>query len=444
MKTLSPWLIPLAVVICLLPLCSPCWGKDSKSPNTLQSVVCTVDTPSDELVPKYKDTRQVTFLPRELIGWWTGDSDAIDSLAHNSGRTHGKVAYVPGMVGQAFHFDGDKSYIKVSTTDLDPGTGPGFTLDMWVKADDLSKIQPLAGWSGTDTSGVSLWLEPASDAGKAKLGADLRDTKGGSHRLLSTQPVIVAGQWQHVLLEYDKAPGIARLFCDGTLQAEKGVGSFDTRTNLDFYLGKHFYINGGNTTFKGALDEISVTARALDLAEVQDIFKAGSAGKQLLADKNPAVNPEQRVGAVDQRLGSFVAKHRGQAISLAIYVDGSDFVHIRGNKLWLVHEGWQLPGGNDPIAYPTRVNGTEWIPTWNDKTSDQFVLATPLPQKGEPALFLDILNNGDTPAQSDARPNVRITQEPTAANNYEAVLYIDDLNVPGAHWFAFNLSWNQK
>lgn len=414
-------------------------------PTLVQSSVSTPESPPlDELEPRYKNTRQVTAIPGGLIGWWTGDGDALDSLGQNNGRIHGNVTYVPGRVGQAFHFDGDKSYLKVSTTDLDPGAGAGFTLDMWVKADDLSKLQPVAGWAGTNTPGVSLWIEPATGDGKSKFGTDLRDTKGGSHRLLSEHPVIVAGQWQHILLEYSNGTGILSLFCDGKVQSQKNVGGLDAQTHLDFFIGKHVYINGGNTTFKGALDEVSVTARALDLDEVQGIFRAGSAGKQLVSDKDAALTEEQRRISIDKRLASFVDKNKGHAMSMAIYVDGSDFVHIQGDKLWLVHEGWELPGGKGDALRPTRINGVEWIPGWNDKVSEKTTLTTPLPQEGESVLNIDLLNNGDIPAQSDAKFNVRIMQEPTADNNHEAVLYIDDLNVPGAHWFIFSLSWKEK
>lgn len=59
-------------------------------------------------------------------------------------------------------------------------------------------------------------------------------------------------------------------------------------------------------------------------------------------------------------------------------------------------------------------------------------------------LNIDILNNGEIPARSDATFNVRVTQAPTADNNYETVLYLDDMNVGGAHWFVFNLSWQKK
>ncbi len=442
MKILFSWIGLLIVAVCSMAISGSSWADDIKAPKL--PVITSEQPPLGELEPRYKNTREITAIPSGLIGWWTGDADALDSLGQNNGRVHGNVTYVPGMVGQAFHFDGANSYLKVLTTDLNPGSGAGFTLDMWIKADDLSNLQPVAGWAGTNTPGVSLWIEPATDGGKAKFGTDLRDTKGGSHRLLSEQPVIVAGQWQHILLEYRRDTGIVGLFCDGKVQSQKNVGALDAQTNLDFFIGKHVYINGGNTTFKGALDEVSLTARALDLAEIQGIFRAGSAGKQLVSDKDITLTEEQHRVSIDKRLASFFAKHNGRAMSFAIYVDGSDFVHIQGDKLWLVHEGWDLPGGRAPALHPTRINGVEWVPNWNDKISDKYTLTTPLPQEGEPMLNIDILNNGEIPPQSDAKFNVRVTQAPTAANNYEALLYIDDLNIPGAHWFVFSLFWEEK
>lgn len=381
MKIFSSWIALLIVAVGSIAFLSPSGADDIKNPPVQSAVSTAEQAPLEELDAKYKNSRQVTSIPRDLIGWWTGDADALDSLGRNNGRVYGNVTYVPGMVGQAFHLDGEKSYLKVPTTDLDPGTGTGFTLDLWIKPDDISKLQPVVGWSGTSTPGVSLWLQPATEGGKAKFGIDLRDTKGGSHRLLSEQPVIVAGKWQHILLEYRRNTGNAFLFYNGKVQAARNVGDFDLQTHLDFFIGKHSYINAGNTTFKGAIDEVSITARALDLEEVQGLFRAGSAGKQLVADRDVTLTEEQHKVAVDKRLASFVAKHNAQAVSFAVYVDGSDFVHIQGDKLWFVHESWQLPGGTPPALHPTRINGVEWIPGWNDKTSDKYTLTTPLPPR---------------------------------------------------------------
>ncbi|RYF35971.1 MAG: LamG domain-containing protein [Cytophagaceae bacterium] len=147
----------------------------------------------------------------ELMGWWSGDGDLTDNLGQNNGRAYGGVSYAPGKVGQAFHFGGDNSYIKVPTSDLNPGTGQGFTLEMWIKPDDLHQARPLAGWSATSTPGVCFWLESAGAGAPAKLGVDLRDSKGGSHRLLSDTAVIMPEKWQHVALTYRREAGIASI-----------------------------------------------------------------------------------------------------------------------------------------------------------------------------------------------------------------------------------------
>jgi hypothetical protein len=381
--------------------------------------------------------------PKELMGWWTGDGDANDSLAQNNGRLYGGVTYVPGKVGQAFHLDGAKSYIKVPTSDLDPTRSTGFTVEMWIKPDTLENIQPVAGWSGTNTPGVSLWIEPAEN-GAAKLGADLRDTKGSAHRVLSDAPVVVARKWQHIALIYRKDVGAVELFHNGQRVRERQLGELEAQTSLDFYIGRHSYIQGGDVTFNGAIDEVSVISRALLSEEIQGLFAAQSAGKQLVSERDASLTKKERWASINKRLASFTKKHGGNAMNFAAWIDGSDEVHIQGDKVWFVHQDWDLPGKNGGANDPTWVNGEEWLPSWNENVSDKLSLATALPQSGELTLNIDTLKMGGNISPRGTDAQITLIQEPTAANNYEAVLRLDDNNDPGAHWFIFSVSWDEK
>src|SRR5438067_1047343 len=52
-----------------------------------------------------------------LVSWWPGDGDALDAAGSNSGTPYGGVTYAPGMVGQAFSFNGQKAGIGVPDAD---------------------------------------------------------------------------------------------------------------------------------------------------------------------------------------------------------------------------------------------------------------------------------------------------------------------------------------
>src|SRR5438445_2694060 len=51
--------------------------------------------------------------PVGLVGWWPGDGDALDIAGGNNGTAHDGVTYAPGMVGQAFSFNGQRAGIGV-------------------------------------------------------------------------------------------------------------------------------------------------------------------------------------------------------------------------------------------------------------------------------------------------------------------------------------------
>src|SRR5260370_38700019 len=57
-------------------------------------------------------------LPAEgLVSWWPGDGNALDVAGGNSGTAHDSAAYAPGMVGQAFSFNGVRAGIGIPDAD---------------------------------------------------------------------------------------------------------------------------------------------------------------------------------------------------------------------------------------------------------------------------------------------------------------------------------------
>ncbi|MHA2163655.1 MAG: hypothetical protein ACXABF_14650, partial [Candidatus Thorarchaeota archaeon] len=44
--------------------------------------------------------------PEGIVGWWPGDNNAKDIIGGNDGVLHYDTNYAPGLVGNAFSFDG--------------------------------------------------------------------------------------------------------------------------------------------------------------------------------------------------------------------------------------------------------------------------------------------------------------------------------------------------
>src|SRR5262249_18811281 len=68
-----------------------------------------------------------------LIDWWKAEGNAVDSIGGNNGTLQNGTTFAPGMIGQAFSFDGINDYVSVPNLDRNV-----FTFATWVKRDRVS------------------------------------------------------------------------------------------------------------------------------------------------------------------------------------------------------------------------------------------------------------------------------------------------------------------
>src|SRR5262245_11186102 len=69
--------------------------------------------------------------PPNLVGWWKGDGSATDATGSNNGTLVGNTTFAPGVVGQAFRFDGDNDSVMIGN----PAALQlqNFTIEAWIK-----------------------------------------------------------------------------------------------------------------------------------------------------------------------------------------------------------------------------------------------------------------------------------------------------------------------
>jgi len=222
--------------------------------------------------------------PGGLISWWPGDGGAASLFGDYNGTLVGDMGFGPGKVVQAFLFDGQDDHVAIGYAPaLDVGMGNGLTLETWIRPDQVTTMQPLLEWNdGLGGIGVHLWTgvelnTPGGGAGS--LTANLVDTQGGSHQVGTPPGRLLAGEWQHVALTFDKASGQAKLFLNGELAAQQHLGLFIPDTSGDLYLGYRPSGPFADMHYAGAMDEVSLYGRALEAEEIQSIFETQSAGK---------------------------------------------------------------------------------------------------------------------------------------------------------------------
>jgi len=218
--------------------------------------------------------------PAGLLAWWPGDAQANDLVGGAQGVAIGGLSNAPGYVGQAFAFNGVNAGLRIpARSNLDVGAGNGFTLEAWINPSDISDERPLVEWIDPLTGLGVFWDLSFSGFGGCTgcLYADIRDTAGGSHALVSGS-VLTPNVFQHIALSYHQGSGVARLYHNGVIVAEQTFGSFTPKTGSEFYIGSQIW-SGGNRYFQGLIDEVAIYDRALTPAKIQSIYDARHSGK---------------------------------------------------------------------------------------------------------------------------------------------------------------------
>jgi hypothetical protein len=235
--------------------------------------------------------------PSGLVGWWKGEGDLWDLMGGNAGAAWQSIGYAGGYVGQGFSFSASDSGVRVpASTGMNVGLSGGLTLECWLRPNDVANRQNIMEWNnGLGTPGVHLLgLGPTEfGLGAGNLWFNVFDTSGSDHSMSAPGGTLTAGVWQHLVVTYDKASGMGRIYRNGQLVTSQSLGSFTPQTTYDFYIGRRVS-GGGNTSFRGMMDEVSVYNRALSASEVAAIYAADSLGKCIPA--NPPVITQQPLG----------------------------------------------------------------------------------------------------------------------------------------------------
>ncbi|HKQ36514.1 MAG TPA: LamG-like jellyroll fold domain-containing protein [Verrucomicrobiae bacterium] len=242
--------------------------------------------------------------PEGLIAWWPFDGNAHDIIGNNDGTLFGDPVFVSGRVGQALQFDYQDDAMRVPANgSLDVGRGKGFTIEGWIKPDDLTVQHPIVEWND-DVGGIGahFWTSHLGFDGQiASLIGNIVDTDGVSHGIRSPSNLLTTGRFYHVALTYDKHSGIAAIYINGVKVAEENLGRFTPQTSSNFYVGLRSSGTAAGNRFAGKIDELSLYDRALAGEELNAIYTAGSAGKC----KPPAITPVDAVDAILQVLRGY-------------------------------------------------------------------------------------------------------------------------------------------
>jgi subtilisin family serine protease len=180
---------------------------------------------------------------------WNSGKTLVDSTGNHDGTIFG-ATWVPGPYGDALNFDGIDDFVSIpDAADLDL-TG-AFTLEAWVRPDQLSGARSVIGKSEGLNSGYALSTEYDTGKPKGTVGdGTTRKWVTGSEPLPSGGPE----DWSHLAFTSDGTT--LRLYLNGALTASgPAVGVKATATDLRI----------GNVPFLGYFDGLIDEVRIYDV-----------------------------------------------------------------------------------------------------------------------------------------------------------------------------------
>ncbi|MHB1051258.1 MAG: LamG domain-containing protein [Bacteroidota bacterium] len=213
-----------------------------------------------------------------LAHWWTGDGTAHDQQGTSHGLLQNGASFAPGIIGQAFAFDGYNDVVTVSNPNLNFDTS-NFSISVWVKANAyteyctiISKREETGNWQGW-------WLGRTLE-----LGGVWRFEYGqvGNTANVYSDVHAVTGVFVHITVVVNRTEHIAQLYINGSLQpnhlgqsSTKTVGSVHSNDPLRIGRGALNSNTGNYVPWNGLIDHVKLFNKALTKEEVlQNYYSA--------------------------------------------------------------------------------------------------------------------------------------------------------------------------
>ena len=259
----------------------------------------------------------------DLIHHWTFDTGVNDVVGGKTGTIHGTSSFVPGVVGNAFYFDGS-TYI---TTDYTPqlGSSDSMSIAAWVQVPTggVSGVRDVCGLERSDHQEIRLLLNGNDNT----IVASYRDDGHDPNKASAPQDVLNDGQWHHLAGIRDKGTGQIILYVDGVAH----TGS-DTGGNINQSSSRTMDIGAdNNSTFGhidqwlGAIDDLRFYDHPLSQQEVDDLVgNGGNNGPDHYWPLDGHVNDVAggNTGTVQGGSAAYVPGIRGDAFSF----DGNRYI----------------------------------------------------------------------------------------------------------------------
>jgi len=213
---------------------------------------------------------QCTPSPANMISFWQGEFDTLDSRGTNNCALLGGVTFVSGEVGTCFHFDGSSGYLQAPDSSAWAFGPADFTIEFWVRFNSIHGNNVFLGNDEGGGPGHSKWLFWLTQ-GNLQFHCEGGPAPGDTGNY-AFSPAI--GQFYHLALTRNGNSFI--LYVNGT--------PVQTNSSLLSVADVDAPLTIGGCPAEGVftscdLDEISIYKRGLSSNEIATIYNAGVEGK---------------------------------------------------------------------------------------------------------------------------------------------------------------------
>ncbi|MFW9870258.1 MAG: LamG-like jellyroll fold domain-containing protein [Candidatus Thorarchaeota archaeon] len=210
--------------------------------------------------------------PSGVVSWWTGDGHYRDVAGVNPMNPEYDTTFAPGMVDEAFSFDGVDDFMWATGEGIDHLQE--LTIEAWVYLnslpDRIMRFVTLAP-PGLERAVIRYGWRSAEGLGQLHFYMRIGD-ETIPFKSLRVENVLQTGVWHHVAGTFDGE--YMRVYLDGEEKASRYTpGPIAIGENHGVRMSSY------DEPLDGRLDEVAVYNRALDPSEIQSIFNAGSEGK---------------------------------------------------------------------------------------------------------------------------------------------------------------------
>ncbi len=228
--------------------------------------------------PNYVSAQFCLEPPEGIVSWWDGDTIsetfAFDIEDGNDGFLKDGVFITPGLVGDAFSFDGIDGWIKIPANPNLNIIGD-LTVDLWAMRNSFGGNQQLIykGLKGVEVpTMITIRFDPNN-----YLIAGFEQSDGTNVVLTGSQ--VTDSEFHHYA--YVREMGSHALYLDGEVVASDTYsGSPCDSSVAHLIIGAQCQERGVAVDFfDGIIDEVEIFNRALSGQEIRDIYLANSGGK---------------------------------------------------------------------------------------------------------------------------------------------------------------------